>query len=120
MSDTKSDFESGFYIVELLGHRRLAGHLREAVIAGAGFLRLDIPNADGTPMATQFISPGSVYCLTPTTEEIARKVAAANRPAPVQRWELPAPEKVTEPSARKFFDDHEDPPDSTDDDDYQE
>lgn len=36
---------SGWTIVELLGHRRLAGMVTEATIAGAGFLRIDMPSA---------------------------------------------------------------------------
>lgn len=80
-------------ILELLGHRRLAGWLTEQQIAGTSFLWLDVPAADGDqPAATQFYAPGSVYAITPTTEAIARSVASGNRPAPVQRWELPAPE----------------------------
>lgn len=43
------------------------------------------------PVATQFYSPSSVYCLTPTSEEAARAVAKSNRPAPVHRYELPTP-----------------------------
>lgn len=77
-------------IVELLGHRRLAGHVREVQLAGTGFLRLDIPEANGDPARTQFIAPGSVYALHPVDETTARAAAAAWRPAPVQRWELPA------------------------------
>ena len=87
---TEGAFVNGWYIVEQLGHKRLAGYLTEAVIAGAGFLRIDIPGADGQPPATQYIAPSTLYALTPTTEETARRVAAINRPAPVQRWELPA------------------------------
>lgn len=73
-------------VVELMGHRRLAGFLTEQEIAGKGFLRLEIP---GQPGATQFINPNSVYAITPTTEAIARAVAETHQPAPVQRWELP-------------------------------
>lgn len=76
-------------IVELMGHRRLAGRLTEQEIAGSGFLRLDIPS---DPPATQFYRPAAVYAITPTTEETARRVATLSRPAPVQAWELaPAP-----------------------------
>jgi hypothetical protein len=32
-------------VVELLGHRRLAGYVQEVQLAGTGFLRLDIPPA---------------------------------------------------------------------------
>lgn len=40
---------------------------------------------------TQYFSGSSIYRLTPTTEEIARGVAAKSQPQPVHRWELPAP-----------------------------
>lgn len=77
-------------IVELLGHRRLAGYLQEVQLAGAGFLRLDIPEADGDPARTQYIAPGSVYALHPVTESTARAAARQWRPEPVSRWELTA------------------------------
>ncbi len=78
----------GWAIVELMGHRRLAGYVCEQQVAGAAFLRLDIPG-DGGTVATQLYSPAAVYCITPTTEATARKVASGSRIAPVQRWELP-------------------------------
>ncbi len=77
----------GWAILELMGHRRLAGFLAEQQIAGAGFLRLDVHDTDGA-VASQFYSPASVYCITPTTEEIARKLGAKARPQPVTRYEL--------------------------------
>lgn len=76
-------------IIELMGHRRLAGHVTEVQLAGHGYLRLDIPAAGQDPARTQFISPASVYALHPTGEETARAAAAKWRPAPAQRWELP-------------------------------
>lgn len=106
MSDTFSEW----VILELLGHRRLAGFLTEQQIAGASFLRLDIPTdkpcegcepGDADPCqachglgsvltATQFYAPGSVYAITPTTEDIARAAARYSRPAPVQLWGIEA------------------------------
>lgn len=79
----------GFCVLELMGHRKLAGMVREVTIAGAGFLRIDVPGEDGT-VATQFYPPSSVYAISPVTEEIARAYAARNRPQPVTRYELPA------------------------------
>lgn len=103
----------GWFILEILGHRRLGGFVREVQIAGAGFLRIDIPSLSGERVATQFYPPASVYALTPTTEEIARRVAAANRPEPVARWELESvnPSEV----ADRFYDTPQ--PDWDDDDD---
>lgn len=77
-------------IVELLGHRRIAGRVRETQIAGSGFLRLDIPATDGHGEQTQFVSPTSVYALHPVAEDVARAAAAHCRPEPVSRWELTA------------------------------
>jgi hypothetical protein len=126
----------GWAIVELMGHRRLAGYVREVELAGAGMLRLDVPrhaaavctcgsNDPGSashedhqldcmlfaqdevaPLdvdATQFYSPAALYCLTPTTEAIAR--AIVSKPTPVQRWEL---ERAPEPDMLDPPDEHSD------------
>jgi hypothetical protein len=78
-------------ILELMGHRRLAGYVQEVEIAGKGYLRIDIP---GTPPVTQIYGPDAVYCMTPTTEEIARGLASKTRTVPVHRYELPAAEPM--------------------------
>jgi hypothetical protein len=80
----------GWAVLELMGHRRIAGKLTEQTGGCfAGLLRIDIPGPDGAIAATQFYSSAAVYCITPTTEEIARHVAARNVPEPVHAWELP-------------------------------
>ncbi|MCI0687962.1 MAG: hypothetical protein L0Y54_12090 [Sporichthyaceae bacterium] len=87
-----SDHEvfAGWVILEVMGHRRLAGYVTEQQVAGASFLRLDVPGPDGPVIATQLYRPDSVYCITPTTEDLARRAAAVlAAPAPVHRWELP-------------------------------
>lgn len=97
----------GWAILELMGHRRLGGHLSEATIAGGAFIRIDVPSPDDKGNATQFYSPSAVYCVTPTTEETARAVAKLAQPAPVNRWELPQLPAATEYSDH---DDHEEEP----------
>lgn len=84
-------------VVEMLGHRRVAGRVREVQVAGAGFLRLDIPASDGREAQTQFIAPGSVYALHPVAEAIARAAAGRLNTEPVHRWELPAAAIGAEP-----------------------
>ena len=94
----------GWAIVEIMGHRLVAGFVTEQQLAGAGFLRLDIVGPDtkideddGPEVAlkggfeggvTQFYSPSSVYCLTPTTQDIAVRLGRQHHPAPVSRYEL--------------------------------
>lgn len=83
--ERKAAFE-GWVILELMGHRRLAGYLREETVAGAAFVRIDVPGDKGA-IATQFYSPSAVYCITPTTTNVRagrrswpRKYATAGRP----------------------------------------
>ena len=107
----------GWAILELMGHRRLGGLVSQVEQYGVPMLRIDVPkpgeckcppyicsfgdehpgpesdcprHGKDTTEATQFYGGSSIYCLTPTTEEMARAVALRNQPAPVQRWELPA------------------------------
>ena len=79
----------GWAIVELMGHRKIAGYVTAEELGGTALLRVDVPGTNGKSVATQFYNPSALYCLTPTTEAIARAVAARNDPAPVTRWELP-------------------------------
>lgn len=85
--DTKTFDE--WAILELMGHRKLAGKVSEYSIGGASFIRIDIPGS-----ATQFYSPSAVYCITPTTEELVKEVAEIHKPEPITKWELP--EKIIE------------------------
>lgn len=113
MTDTAEFAE--WAILELMGHRRVAGHVREVTLAGAGFLRLDIPETPGHDAQTQFVSPGSVYALHPTDEATARLAAASFRQAPEQRWELERAARVVDPwEAGEHDDDLDDEDDEGD------
>lgn len=98
-------------ILELMGHRRLAGYISEQTIAGAAFIRIDAPaDAAGEPSSvTQFYSAAAVYAITPTTEAIARELARDIHPEPVHAFELrhllPAPEPARGRRVDGDFDD---------------
>lgn len=115
---TTAERDDGFdewCIVELMGHRRVAARVREATIAGHGYLRLDEPAVGGQPGRTQYVSPGSVYAMHPTTEELVRAMASKWRTAPVQRYELPA---ATTPAAETSEPAHYPPGELDDHPDY--
>jgi hypothetical protein len=85
----------GWAILELMGHRRVAGYVREVAFAGANLARVDIPPvAEGAPSLTQFYGGGSIYCMTPCSEDAARAVALRNQPEPVHTYELPRATRV--------------------------
>lgn len=96
MPEQNPPFES-WAIVEMLGHKKLAGFVSEQTIAGAALIRVDVPatpedtrSGDAWPATagyTKLIGVGSVYCLTPCSEEVARRAAREiermNDPIPV-------------------------------------
>lgn len=106
--ENKDQQYEGWTILELMGHRRLAGYVREQTIGGAAFIRIDVPGEGADNVATQFYSPSAVYCMTPTTEDLARKVAQGSRPAPVTQWDLPQPSKALSASTRSEDDEEDD------------
>lgn len=69
-------------IVEIMGHRRLAGRIQQVSRFGADMLRIDRPMQDGT-FVTEFYGGSSLYAVRPTTEELAR--------AAEQSWNDPRP-----------------------------
>lgn len=107
MPGEQTTFEE-WAILELMGHRRMAGKVSEQTIGGQAFLRIDVPETPGQAAFTQFYGAGSVYCMTPTSEAIARQVAALSGVKPVSRYELalPEPESVRNPA--EYYQDEED------------
>lgn len=84
-------------IVEIMGHRRHAGRVREEERFGAKMLRVDVPtcNAAGISWETRYYGGSSIFSYTPTTEETVMRV---NKPyEPPARYQLPAPEDDDEP-----------------------
>ncbi len=66
---------SGWAILELMGHRQRPGFVEEVELAGGKLLRVDIPAADGSVMASELYGCAAIYCLRPVTEEVARDAA---------------------------------------------
>lgn len=84
-------------ILELMGHRRLAGRVTQAELFGTALLRLDVYPGDAEkPIATQYYGGSSIYCLTPSTEAVCRRYAQNVQPEPVTKWDLA--EKVLPPA----------------------
>lgn len=105
-------------IVEIMGHQKYAGRVTEQAIGGCNFVRIDVPEipADtegvgvdrrvlrsGTPAFTKFFGQGSIFSMTPVTEEIARRVAAGIREVPVHVYE-----PLRSPQRALSLDDHDD------------
>lgn len=87
MSEAEKPFEKPRWaILELFGHRKLAGQVSDVELFGAKMCRIDIPTE---PPVTQFYGGSAIYGVTPTTEELATRFARQNAaPMPINAWEL--------------------------------
>src|SRR5687768_7952526 len=60
-------------IVELFGHKKIAGRVTEQVIGGGAFVRVDVPASKHYAAYTKLLGNGAIYAITPVDEAIARK-----------------------------------------------
>jgi hypothetical protein len=93
----------GWAIVELFGHKRMAGFVSSQEIAGGSLVRIDVPETtgsvtDGAPPTkayTKLVGVAAIYGITPCEESVARLAARSierwNDPIPVSLPALPAP-----------------------------
>jgi|SRR5579883_2022307 len=87
--------------VEIFGHRRHYGRIAEVERFGTKMLRIDVPslreaptNGEPETFETFFYGGGSIFSLTPMTEEAARAYAERDRPRPfTPRSALPLPDE---------------------------
>ena len=100
MSEQK--FES-WGIVEVMGHSRFAGYISEQALGGASFVRVDVPETDDSQAFTKLLGAGSIYAITPTTEDTARRAARSFRSLPPHFYEAPTP-KLPSPTSVPYDD----------------
>jgi hypothetical protein len=75
-------------ILELMGRQKIAGRVTDRVVAGSGFLNVNVPATSKNPAFTRLISPSSIYAINPVTEEVARAAAEQINEAPIQAWDV--------------------------------
>lgn len=127
MAETETTKFEQWAIVEVMGHRRFAGMVTEQTIGGSSFVRVDVPEVQSSrgetlPAFTKLFGSGSIYCISPVSEAIARGLAAQWCERPVSVYDLPAeyrkqPVGIEQSSVGTYYDDHDDHDDRDDDDD---
>jgi hypothetical protein len=79
-------------IVELMGHKVVAGRISKSEEFGTVLLRVDVPATETYPEFTQMYGNSAIYCVTFTSEEVARIAAERAKVNPVSIY---APELIT-------------------------
>jgi hypothetical protein len=76
-------------LLELFGHQRMAGRVRNASIGGGSFIRVDVPALGEQEALTRFISPNAVYAITPMSEKTVRTLIRTGlRCEPISRYDV--------------------------------
>ena len=84
MSETKVTYEADQWgIVELMGHKVVAGKISKSEMLGKPMLRVDVPAIETCQEFTQLYGEAAIYCVTFTSEDVARRTAAQCRVPPV-------------------------------------
>ncbi len=106
-------------IIEVMGHSKYAGFVRQVPMGGAAMIRIDVPEipereeeyldylcdrpagedayktvkktrkVPGTPAFTKFLGVSSIFAITPCSKEAAIAAVKAFRSAPVTVIDLP-------------------------------
>jgi hypothetical protein len=77
MSEQENKTFSTPALVELLGRQQIAGMVSEQVIAGSGFVRVDVPETSRRPAYTRFFGTSAIYSITPVDESVMTRLAAS-------------------------------------------
>lgn len=75
-------------LIELFGHTRMAGTVKEQTIGGATFVRVDVPETSGQGKFTRFLNPSAIYAINPITEEMMQHLAEDMQVAPISVWDI--------------------------------
>lgn len=70
-------------VVEVMGHQKYAGRVTEQAIGGCAFVRVDVPAVGKAAAFTKLLGQGSIFCITPCSEELATRVAAQCQDRPI-------------------------------------
>lgn len=70
-------------IVELMGHKVVAGLVSKSEMLGKPMLRVDVPATSAYPEFTQFYGETAIYCVTFVSEQVAKLAAESSKVNPV-------------------------------------
>lgn len=90
-------------IVELMGHKLVAGLVTKSEMLGKPMLRVDVPATSAYPEFTQFYGDSSIYCVTFVSEEVAKLTAEQSKVNPVSVY---VPDLITREKYDKVIEEY--------------
>lgn len=74
--------EQQFAVVEMMGHRKIAGAIAQSELARGSLIRVDVFGADGAIERTEHVGTAAIYDITICSEQTAKAAAIAHCPRP--------------------------------------
>ena len=79
----------GWAIIEIMGHTKAVGQIKEVSMAGTVLLKVNIPDPEnGETLLTQYYGGSSIFSVTPCDKETAMKMIER------QYWNLSEPVRL--------------------------
>jgi hypothetical protein len=75
-------------VVELFGHQKIAGYVSEHNVAGAPFIRVDVPETETTPAFSRMFHPNAIYCFNPCDTETMIAMVDRLEVRPIEPFEI--------------------------------
>lgn len=82
--DNPAQDEGGQWVIlELFGHKVIAGYMRRDETLGTPLLRLDVPETPTQAAFTRHYNPTAIYSISYVSEDVARRVANSLAASPI-------------------------------------
>ncbi len=104
MSNNFDDNSMSWGIVELMGHKVVAGLVSKSEMLGKPMLRVDVPATSVFPEFTQFYGEAAIYCVTFVSEQVARLTAEQTKLNPVSVY---VPDLITKDRVNEIVREYE-------------
>jgi len=105
MNNLNNEDVKSWGIVELMGHKVVAGMISKSEMLGKPLLRVDVPATSAYKEFTQFYGESAIYCVTFVSEEVARLTAEQAKVNPVSVY---VPDLITREQHDKMIQSYSD------------
>ncbi len=98
-----------FAVVEMMGHRKIAGRIMQSELAPGALIRVDVFGANGEIERTEHVGSSAIYDITICSEQTAKAAAIAHNPQPSFAFDIlkPRPDRQLPMGYRDDDDDWE-------------
>jgi hypothetical protein len=77
-----------FAVVEMMGHRKIAGAIKQSELAPGALIRVDVFGAHGEIERTEHVGSSAIYDITICSEQTAKAAAIAHSPTPSFAYDI--------------------------------